>query len=229
MPPRQYYVLFDESEPHRSVEIELLVAQLTAKQRDRLEERVGEELIKILAPETLEKLSESHSQQEGNRIIKEAIGSDQVDAIILYAIDQVRKESLQQKAIHGNTQNVQTDAAKQEIIDKAQAESTHQAEVSAHLEPNARVVLASIALNANHLDEIIAALREREIPMTVTEVETVIGGLRAITQESSRTAWRLGMHAVERGLITQTQLAVMLGVNKGTVSRRYREAPGTTE
>ena len=111
----------------------------------------------------------------------------------------------------------------QEIIEQAQAEGTRQAETATHPEPDTRAELGAIATEATRLDEVLAELRNRDIPLTATEVETAISGLRTITQHSNQTAWHLGLHAVERGLISQARLAELLGASQATVSRRYRE------
>jgi len=111
-----------------------------------------------------------------------------------------------------------------QIIQQAEAESIRQAETPTRPAPDTKAELGAIATDATHLDEVLTALRERDIPLTITEVEAAITGLHRIASRSDDTAWRLGLHAVEKGLISQTQLAVLMEVGQSTVSRRYRES-----
>lgn len=113
----------------------------------------------------------------------------------------------------------------QHIIEQAQAEQARQPEAVAHLEPDTLDELATIALEANQLSDTVAKLRELDLPVTSPEAEVAIAGLHAIAQRSNKTAWQLGLHAVEQGLISQTRLAELLDSSSATVSRRYREEP----
>ena len=101
-----------------------------------------------------------------------------------------------------NAKDVQSmEVDTQRIIEQAQAEEARQAEAPVHPEPDTRAELGAIAVETSRLDDVLAGLREHEVPLTATEVETAIGGLRTIMQHSTRTAWQLGLHAVQRGLI----------------------------
>lgn len=132
------------------------------------------------------------------------------------------QESLLATAPYG-AKDTSTMADIEHIVEKAQAEGALQVETPAHPAPNTKAELGAIATEAARLDEVLTALRERDIPLTVTEVEAAITGLHRISSRSDETAWRLGMHAVEKGLISQTQLAELMQVGQSTVSRRYRE------
>jgi hypothetical protein len=115
----------------------------------------------------------------------------------------------------------------QEIIAQAQAqaENTQQQERPAHPEPGIRAILGDVVVEATRLSEILSALED--IPLTTVEAETTIEGLRKIATMGNSAAWQLGLHAVERGLISQAELAKLVGASSATVSRRFHE--GTTE
>jgi len=151
-------------------------------------------------------------------------------ALKLYAQDMSKKHS---QSLTKGTVSIITKPAMtvetQHIIEQAEAETFRQAEAPTHPAPDTRDELGNIATEAARLDEVLAALHERDIPLTTTEVETAIGGLRSIIQHSNKTAWQLGMHAVEKGLISQAKLAELLGASTATVSRRYHEGLDETE
>lgn len=111
----------------------------------------------------------------------------------------------------------------QQIIEQAQAEVRPPDTSERHPAPNTETTLGDIVTEAAFLIDVAHGLRERDVPLTVTELETTIGGLNRITQASDETRWQLGFHAVERGLISQAELARMLNTSTMTVSRRFRE------
>lgn len=111
----------------------------------------------------------------------------------------------------------------QQIIDQALAEGTIPPDNPAHLEPDTRATLEITASEAAHLNGVLNDLRERGVPLTATEAEFAVTGLHAIAERNEQTARELGLHAIERHLISQNQLAKILGVSQVTVSRWYRE------
>jgi hypothetical protein len=122
--------------------------------------------------------------------------------------------------------NMEVDS--QQVIARA-TEETEPPEAVKHPAPDTITELGGIAAEALHVTDVVNTLRERGVPLTATEAEMAIKGLHAIMAQSQAAAWQLGLHAVERGLITQTQLAEYLEVNKATVSRHYRDDLGATE
>jgi hypothetical protein len=109
----------------------------------------------------------------------------------------------------------------QRIIEQAQAEQKRWPDAAIHPEPDTRAELGAIAAEANHLHEVLTELRERNVPLTTTEAEAAIGGLQEITARSFATARQLGLHAVERGVISQIRLSRMLKVSQMTINRWY--------
>jgi hypothetical protein len=111
----------------------------------------------------------------------------------------------------------------QTVIEQATAAQQVQPETPIHSAPDTPPTLAAIAAEAVHLHGVLSELRERDIPLTTAEAELAITGLHDIATRSRNTARQLGLHAVERGLISQNKLAQLLGVNQVTVSRWYHE------
>jgi hypothetical protein len=102
-------------------------------------------------------------------------------------------------------------------------------EAPAHPEPDTAGELKLVASKAAHLQDVIADIQERGRPLTAAEAEIAIAGLHEIAVRSSRTARQLGLHAVQRGLISQTKLGELLGISKMTVSRWYRHGLDDSE
>jgi WhiB family transcriptional regulator, redox-sensing transcriptional regulator len=118
----------------------------------------------------------------------------------------------------------------EQVIERAVAEVQPPAlPEQQHPAPDTESTLGAIGAEVALLTEVINGLRERDVALTVTEVETVINGLRAIARKGDKAAWQLGLHAVQKGLISQVKLAELLGSSSATVSRRYREASDTTK
>jgi len=117
----------------------------------------------------------------------------------------------------------------QEIIDKALTVTTPTGTAvrAPHPEPDTRDELRVIVDQAAHLDSVLAELRERGMPLTTPEVEVAINALHEIATRSAVTAWRLGLHAVDRNLVSQRRLGELLEASNQTVNRRYRQ--GITE
>lgn len=107
------------------------------------------------------------------------------------------------------------------IIEQARAE-TQPPQTTEHPAPQTPVQLNAIIKEATYINEIVTDLHEENIPFSRTEALITISGLHSIAIRGSLSAWAVGLHAVERGLITQMELADMLDVSQKTVSRRYR-------
>jgi hypothetical protein len=116
----------------------------------------------------------------------------------------------------------------QRIIEQAQAEPPPPQAIE-HPAPETVDELRTVADKAFRVELVIAELRGRGLPLTKTEAEVAITGLHDIAKRSSRTAWQLGLHAVERGLMSQVELGKLLDTSHATVSRRYRENPDEAE
>jgi hypothetical protein len=115
----------------------------------------------------------------------------------------------------------------QSIIEQAVGAAQPHPETLSHPAPDTTGELEIAAAEATHLHGILSELRERNIPTSTAEAEIAISGLHELTKRSARTAWQLGLHAVERGLISQAKLAELLDASTATVSRRYHQ--GLTE
>lgn len=116
------------------------------------------------------------------------------------------------------------------VIAQAQAEVQQQPQGERHPLPDTYMEVGKI----NHVTSVIAStlLELHETvpgPLTVTELNLVIGSMQALAQVGNKLAWQVGMHAVEQGLISQIKLAELLNTSQATVSRRYREIPEETE
>jgi hypothetical protein len=112
----------------------------------------------------------------------------------------------------------------QDIIDRATVAnlSTGVASRQPHPEPDTRGALKDIVDEATHLDDVLTELRERGIPLSTPEAEVAVRALHEIATRSAVTAWRLGLHAVDRDLMSQRKLAGLLDASNQTVNRRYR-------
>jgi aspartate/methionine/tyrosine aminotransferase len=87
----------------------------------------------------------------------------------------------------------------------------------------------AIEAEAHHLGEVLAELREQDMPLTSTEAEVTVAALHSIAKQGATAAWRLGLHAVERGLMSQADLARLLDASTTTVNRRFRKGLDETE
>jgi hypothetical protein len=114
------------------------------------------------------------------------------------------------------------EAERQSIIQQAETEAQIPSQPE-HAVPDTGVELTGISRGADELAVTIGEMRDRGLPVTPTEVEVAITGLRAITIRSNKAAWQLGLYAVEKELLSQAALAELLGVSTATVSRRFHE------
>jgi hypothetical protein len=144
---------------------------------------------------------------------------------ILDEADETAESALHESKKRGiHTERMEFDA--QDIIEQALLAGAKAPDNPAHPEPDTRAQLEATTTEATRLHEILTELRERSVPLTATEAEFAIAGLHEIAERNTRTAWQLGLHAVERGLISQVKLAELLGSSSATVSRRYRGSSG---
>jgi hypothetical protein len=120
-----------------------------------------------------------------------------------------------------NTETMGVNA--QQIIEQALAAGQQLTETSNHPAPDAGAELETVVADATHLHDVLSELRERDMPLSAAEAEFAIGGLQELATRGLITARQLGLHAVERGLLSQNKLAGLLGVSQMTVSRWYRE------
>jgi hypothetical protein len=147
---------------------------------------------------------------------------------ILDEADEAAESTLREHQKYGiRKERMEFDA--QHIIEQALVAGAKAPDNPAHPEPDTRVQLEATAAQAVRLHEVLTELRERGIPLTATEAELAIAGLHEIAERNTRTAWQLGLHAVERGLISQVKLAELLGSSSASVSRRYRSDTGESK
>lgn len=117
-----------------------------------------------------------------------------------------------------------------EVVRQARAEA-EQAPLqhAVHEEPDTLAALSEISEKIGQLAAVISDLDNERIPLTRTEVELTIKGLREAITRGNSVAWQLGLHAVEKGLISQVRLAELLDSSSATVSRRYRKGSEQAE
>lgn len=202
---------------------------LTPSEKERLEIEVNDQLTKLLPDETVEKILEAGSRgdkEAWEKIFSESVGGQaNLARITANTRRHVYAQILHDREKRGNVASSQMhESEPQSIVDRARAEALTQAPGEpSHALPNTTADLTIVMQAAGQLLSTLTEIHEDGIPLTATEVELSISGLREIIKFSNSAAWKLGLHAVEKGLLSQAALAGMLGVSTATVSRRFHE------
>lgn len=181
---------------------------------------------------TLDRLIDEYDQLNPNsRAAKELISiinkSADDYAKLEDSIQRYKEEELQEIAkLANDSKGMGVEA--QQIIDQARA-AAQQPEQAVHPEPDISTTLTAITAEAVELKDMRAELQEQRIPLTDVEAKRTIAGLGVIATRSSDAARQLGLHAIERRILSQAEVADLLGTSQATVSRWYRESTGDAE
>jgi hypothetical protein len=205
----------------------LLIGPLTRQQVIRLNFLVDHQLQRLITPQQMEEFTKLDKLDglAAREFLASAVGGlEQLRQIVDEAEAQIRADP------YGKPEHypIEDEPAKirnsemERLIEKAQTEATEQG-APQHNAPDTRADLANVASGAQQLGEFVDALRSQNLPITRTEAEVVINGLRDLTTLGNRAAWQMGLHAVKQGVLSQATLAQMLGVSTATVSRRFHD------
>jgi hypothetical protein len=183
--------------------------------------RIFEELTDQQKTE-LESLLQRHDYLSALQLLEENVATiakivEEELALACEQLDKLAFQKLQEDA----KSNKRMEFNAEQIIEKALAAGIRPDEPM-HPEPDTRAELRVTALEAANLESVLAELRERKMPLSTAEAEATIAGLNEISERTARVARELGLHSIERQLLSQNKLADMLGVSQMSVSRWYR-------
>lgn len=181
------------------------------------------------SPHLIQFLSIAYSDYELRRIRKSLLRWGASRAIdkrrMIYRAEQV--EPFIEEAREGlDASRKLTDT--EALLQQATVEAS-QPHFTVHRPPDTLGTAETIELQAHRLTELLAQLRERQLPVTATEADVAITALHEIAAKSERTARQLGLHAVSQELISQNRLAKLLGVTQATVSRWFHRGLDTDQ